>query len=357
MYGKNRQIDEDSHINCDQLNSISSFKNKISFKKHSHKINHIDLQKNLLMTSGDDDLIIIMDLKMVKYVLLYYDIINGTKFSKFLEPLSTRIIYYGYKSFKLYVLDFVREEILFVISLLKEQLTHFEFNNKSNLLLTTQEQNTIIWKLEEKKLNPEYNIKSCYYVIINDSKQQIISCSRYDDINKNNGNNMITIYKYENNTNLEITKENIFVIQFEHEIKLMNFFKNYEYNYLILMSEYSIEIIDLDDKCIKKKRINLFQKENLIKFSYFEPVFTKEIIIGYNNGDVEIFNPWKNQKEIDTYIQNKYNDDLLNKKLIEDIANDEVKHHSSVVQIKMSDFYPLYVSIADEMIIYQIINN
>ena len=153
MYGKNRQIDEDNHINCDQLNSISSFKNKISFKKHSHKINHIDLQKNLLMTSGDDDLIIIMDLKMVKYVLLYYDIINGTKFSKFLEPLSTRIIYYGYKSFKLYVLDFVREEILFVISLLKEQLTHFEFNNKSNLLLTTQEQNTIIWKLKPYYLN------------------------------------------------------------------------------------------------------------------------------------------------------------------------------------------------------------
>ena len=118
---------------------------KILFNKHTGKINHIDLKKNLLMTSGDDDLIIIVDLKIVKYVRILYDIINGTKFSKFLEPLSTRIIYYGYKSFKLFVYDFLREEILIVVNLLKTKLSHFEFNNKSNIFITTQEKDSIIW--------------------------------------------------------------------------------------------------------------------------------------------------------------------------------------------------------------------
>ena len=102
MYGRNFQnYSEEKYINSDQLNTISSFNDKILFKKHAHKINHVDLQKNLLMTSGDDDLIIIVDLNLMKYILIYYDIMNGAKYSKFLESISTRIIYYGYKSFKI----------------------------------------------------------------------------------------------------------------------------------------------------------------------------------------------------------------------------------------------------------------
>ena len=42
------------------------------------------------MNTGDDDLIIIIDLNSTKYVKLFYDILNGTKFSKFLEPLSLK---------------------------------------------------------------------------------------------------------------------------------------------------------------------------------------------------------------------------------------------------------------------------
>ena len=40
------------------------------------------------------------------------------------------MIYYGYKSFKLYVYDYVRKEIIIVVNLFREKLTHFEFNNK-----------------------------------------------------------------------------------------------------------------------------------------------------------------------------------------------------------------------------------
>ena len=186
---------QEQYIHCDQLNTISSFKDKILFKKHTDKINHIDLKKNLLMTSGDDDLIIIIDLNTIKYVRLFYDILNGTKFSKFLEPLSSRIIYYGYKSFRLYVYDFLREQILIVVNLPRRKLTHFEFNNKTNIIITTQEKDSIIWTLEEKKLNPEFNIKNSYYSKIDDCKQNLISYSL--NVNEKKINNVISIYKYE----------------------------------------------------------------------------------------------------------------------------------------------------------------
>lgn len=342
---------EEQYIHCDQLNTISSFNDKILFNKHTGKINHIDLKKNLLMTSGDDDLIIIVDLKIVKYVRILYDIINGTKFSKFLEPLSTRIIYYGYKSFKLFVYDFLREEILIVVNLLKTKLSHFEFNNKSNIIITTQEKDSIIWKLEEKKINPEYNIKNSYYSIINDNKQNIISCARnVNELNKIY--NVISIYKYEIINNLIVVKERDLIINFEGEIKLMNYFKNLEQYFLILMSEFSIEIIDLENNGKKISTINLIQNKDL-KFTYFEPVFTKEIIIGYNKGEIELLNPLKNNKNINLEIEKKYSKDKQIEKLIRDTARNEINHESSVVQIKISDYYPLYVSISDEMIIHQ----
>ena len=346
---------QEQYIHCDQLNTISSFKDKILFKKHTDKINHIDLKKNLLMTSGDDDLIIIIDLNTIKYVRLFYDILNGTKFSKFLEPLSSRIIYYGYKSFRLYVYDFLREQILIVVNLPRRKLTHFEFNNKTNIIITTQEKDSIIWTLEEKKLNPEYNIKNSYYSIIDDNKQNIISWVR--NVNeKNKINNVISIYKYEINNNLIIEKEKDLIVNFEREIKLMNYFKNSEQYLLILMSEFSIEIIDLENNGQNICEINLYQNKDL-NFTCFEPVFTKEIIIGYNNGEVDLLNPFKDNKNIKLVIENKYNKDKQIEKLLRDGVNDEILHESSVIQIKLSDYYPLYVSIADEMIIYQRKNN
>ena len=356
MQDKYSQMEsEDQYIHCDQLNTISSFNDKILLNKHTDKINHIDLKKNLLMTTGDDDLILIIDLKIIKFVKIFYDIINGTKFSKFLEPLSTRIIYYGYKSFKLIVYDFIREEIQIVVNLLRGKLNHFEFNNKSNIIITTQEKDSIVWKINEKKLNPEYNIKNSYYAIINDSKQNIISCAR--NVNeKNKVSNVISIYKYGSTNNLIIIKEKDLITNFEGEIKVMNYFKNYEQYFLILMSEFSIEILDLENNGNIISIINLLKDKDL-KFTYFEPVFTKEIIIGYNNGEVDLLNPLKNEKNIYKEIERKYDKDKQIEKLIKDTENNEVKHEASIVQIKMSDYFPLYVSIADEVIIYQRKNN
>ena len=335
---------EEQRIQCDKINTISLFNDKILFKKHTHRINHIDLKKYLLMTSGDDDLIIILDLNNYKYIQNYYDIINGTKYSKFLEPLSTKIIYYGYKSFKLYIYDYERDEILIVVNLLRENLTHFEYNNKSNIIITTQKNNNIIWQLQEKKLNPEYNIKNSYYAIINDNKQHIISCVKtYNHYNISKINTILSIYKYDINRSLIIAKERDINIEIGYDVKLMDFFKNYERYYLILMSEYSIEIIDLENSDILIANINLIKDKDL-KFTCFEPVFTKEIIVGYNNGEVEILNPLKNEKNIKQEIANKYNEDIKITKIINDIKNDEIKHEKSVAQIKMSDYYPLYVS-------------
>lgn len=356
MYDKNLPYElEEQHIHCDKLNSISSFNDKILFRKHTNKINHIDLKKTLLMTSGDDDLIIIVDLQNFKYIQIYYDIINGTKYSKFLESISTNIIYYGYKSFKLYVYDYVRDEILIVVNLLRENLTHLEYNNKSNILITTQQNNNIVWYLQDKKLNPEYNIKNSYYAIINDNKQHIISCAKtYKNNNISNINSVLSIYKYEIGRILIISKDRDLNLDIEYNIKLMNLFKNYEHYYLILMSDFKIEIIDLDNRENDEiiTNINLLYNKEL-KFTYFEPVFTKEIIVGYNNGDVELINPFKNSKALKTEIENKYKEDMKIKKIITDIEKEEIKHNASVVQIKMSEYYPLYVSIADEMIIYQ----
>ena len=357
MYDNNMPIElEEQHIYCEKLNSISSFNDKILFKKHTHTINHIDLKKNLLMTSGDDDLIIIVDLKNYKYILTFYDIINGTKYSTFLEPLSTKIIYYGYKSFKLYIYDYQKDSILFVVNLLREKLTHFEYNNKSNIIITTQNNNNIVWQLQDKKINPEYNIKNSYYAVINDNKQHIISCAKtYNNNNISKINTILSIYKYDFNRSIIIVKERDLNLEIGYDVKLMDIFKNIERYYLILMSDYTIEIIDLENNDIIINNINLIKDKNL-KFTCFEPVFTKEIIIGYNNGDVEVVNPLKNEKYIKEEIENKYKVDIKIRKIINDIKNDVIKHETSVVQIKMSDYYPLYVSIADEMIIYQLKN-
>lgn len=361
MYSRNYRLPrEEQHIHCDKLNSLSIFNDKILFKKHNHKINHIDLKKNLLMTSGDDDLIIIIDLKILKYIEVYYDIINGTKYSKFLQPLSTNIIYYGYKSFRLYIYDFIKKEILTVVNLLRDDLTHFEYNNKSNLLITTQLNDSIVWQLQDKKLSPEFNIKNSYYSIINDNKQQIISCSKtancFDSLNDKNEYSTIIIYKYDINRILDISKERILNYQFGYDIKSMGFFKNYEGYLLIVMSEFSIEIIDLENNDTKISEINLIKNMNL-KFTCFEPAFTKEIIVGYNNGDVEFYNLLNNDKNIKSRIDNKYNNEQKISKLIEEIKNNEIRHQNSVVQIKISNYYPLYVSISDEIIIYQFKNN
>ena len=357
MYSRNLKLELDEpYIQCDTLKSLSIFKDKILFNKHTHKINHIDLKKNLLMTSGDDDLIIIIDLKILKYIEVYYDIINGTKYSKFLGNLSTNIIYYGYKSFRLYVYDFIKKEILTVVNLLRDNLSHLEYNNKSNILITTQLNDSIVWQIQDKKLSPEYNIKNSYYSIINDNKQQIISCTKTinnsNSINEKNEYSIITIYKYDINRTLHISKEKILNYQFGYDIKAMGFFKNYEGYLLIVMSEFSIEIIDLDNNDNKIADINLKTNKSL-KFTCFEPAFTKEIIVGYNNGDVEIYNLLNDDKNIKNMIVNKYNNEQKISKLIKDIKNNEISHQNSVVQIKLSEYYPLYVSISDEMIIYQ----
>jgi hypothetical protein len=345
---------EEPYLNCQNLESISLFNDKILFKKHTHKINHIDLKKNLLMTSGDDDLIIIIDLKIIKYVLVFYDIINGTKYAKFLEPLTTKMIYYGYKSFKLYVYDYVRKEIIIVVNLLRDNLTHFEYNNKSNIIITTQVNNNILWLLQENKLKPEYKIKNSYYAIINNAKQHILSCAKIDkNYGPKNISTVISIYKYDINRNLLVSKECDLNTEINYNINLMNFYKNCDNYYLIIMSDYVIEILNLDNNGNKIFHINLNQEKD-IKFSYIEPVFTKEIIVGFNDGDIDLMNPFiSDQKKNKNLILNKYKPENEINKLIESIVNNEVRHQTSIVQIKMSDYYPFYVSIADEMIIYQ----
>ena len=358
MNARNNQIEQDKNIYCDKLNSLSSFNDKILFKKHTHKINHIDLLKNLLMTSGDDDLIIIIDLQMLKYALTYYDIINGTRYSKFLEPSSQKIIYYGYKSYKLYIYDYLKDQILYVVNLLRENLYHFEYNIKSNIVITTQEKNNVVWKLNEIKLLPYYNIKDSYYAIINENKQHIISCSK---IYKNNDSSKkysaISIYIYDNNTrNFLVKKDRDLNRDFGFHINMMSFYKNYENYNLILMSDFEIEMINLDNNDSKICLINLRNSSDL-KFTCIEPVFTKEILVGYNNGDVELINPFWEEDKIKKNILRKYDEDRQIMKIIRQIEDNDVRHQNSVVQIKMSDYYPLYVSISDEMIIYQLKDN
>ena len=141
-------------------------------------------------------------------------------------------------------------------------------------------------------------------------------------------------------------------MDFESEIQLMNYFKNSEQYLLILMFEFSIVIIDLENNGQKICEINLYQNKDL-KFTCFEPVFSKEIIIGYNNGEVDILNPFKDNKNIKLIIENNYNKDKQIEKWLREGVNDEIKHESIVVQIKLSDYYSLYVSLRDEIIIYK----
>ena len=341
----------EEHIFCKDLKSISSYKDRIIFKKHTHRINHVDLQKYLLMTSGDDDLIIILDLCQQRYILQYYDIINGTSFCRFLEPItSTRIMYYGNKSFKLFLYEYSRNQILLIVNLLRENLYHLEYNNKSNLLITAQDTKCIVWKLNENNLKPNYEIHESYYAIINDEKRQIVSVSldkkEYED------HSILSLYSYDNNRDLTIIKERDVNVKIKYKVILMKFFRFKEYNFLIVMSDINIDIIKLDDDN-NALHLNLLKNKEL-KFTCFEPTFTEEIILGYNNGTVEILNPSWEKEKIKDLVDEKYKNINNINKMKKEVENNEFRHEESVVQIKLSGYYPLYVSIADEMIIYQL---
>ena len=91
-----------------------------------------------------------------------------------------------------------------------------------------------------------------------------------------------------------------------------------------------------------------------LKFSYFEPTFTEEFIIGYNNGIVEILNPSWEKEKIKIMFDEKYKENTDINNLKKEAEVDGFKHEESVVQIKLSDYYPFYVSIAEELIIYQL---
>jgi len=341
----------EEHIFCKDIKSISSYKDRIIFKKHTHRINHVDLQKYLLMTSGDDDLIIILDLCQQRYILQYYDIINGTSFCRFLEPItSTRIMYYGNKSFKLFLYEYSRNQILLIVNLLRENLYHLEYNNKSNLLITAQDTKCIVWKLNENNLKPNYEIHESYYAIINDEKRQIVSVSldkkEYED------HSILSLYSYDNNRDLTIIKERDVNVKIKYKVILMKFFRFKEYNFLIVMSDINIDIIKLDDDN-NAFHLNLLKNKEL-KFTCFEPTFTEEIILGYNNGTVEILNPSWEKEKIKDLVDEKYKNINDINKMKKEVENNEFRHEERVVQIKLSVYYPLYVSISDEMIIYQL---
>ena len=340
----------EEHILCKDIKSLTSYSDKIVIRKHTHRINHVDLQKYLLMTSGDDDLIIIIDLIQMKYQLQLYDIINGTSFCKFLEPItSSRFIYYGNKSFKLFIYEYSRNQILLIVNLLKENLYHLEYNNKSNLLITTQETNCIVWKMNENNLKEIYKIKNSYYAIFNDEKKQIISASLI-----NNGYNeptILSLYRYDNNRDITIIKDRDVSMKFKSNIKLMNFFRYKEYNFLVVLCDYYLDVIKLEDDT-SGFQLNLRHKE--LKFSYFEPTFTEEFIIGYNNGIVEILNPSWEKEKIKIMFDEKYKENTDINNLKKEAEVDGFKHEESVVQIKLSDYYPFYVSISEELIIYQL---
>lgn len=350
MYNGNIQNTED-HIFCKDIKTLKSFKDKILFRKHTHKINHVDIQKYLLMTSGDDDLIIIIDLFKLKYILQYYDIINGTSFCRFLEPLtSSKIIYYGNKSYKLYVYEYSRKGITLIVNLLRENLYHLEYNNKSNLLITTQASNCIVWKLNENNLKANYKFQNGYYAIINSEKRQIISASLREG---EHGNfSILCLYNYDNNRDLTIIKERDINLKLRYIILLMNFYRYKDYTFLVAMCGTDIDIIKLEDST-KAFHLNLLKNKEL-RFSYFEPTFTEEIILGYNNGIVELLNPSWDKEKIKDLVDDKYKNEIDINQLKKENEKNNPKHEESITQIKLSDYYPFYVSVADEMIIYQL---
>ena len=300
---RGNDLNNEERIYCKDIKSLSTYTDKILFRKHTNKINHVDLQKYLIMTSGDDDLIIIIDLVKQKYALQYYDIINGTSFCRFLEPItSTMIIYYGHRSFKLFIYEYSRGQIVSIINLLREKLYHLEYNKKSNLLITAQKTNCIAWKLNENNLKAIYKISNSYYAIINDEKRQIVSASfrqkEYTDFSA------LSLYNYDSNRDLTIIKDRDVDLKFKSNIELMNFFRFKEYNFLVVMTDYTIDIIKLEDDT-NAFHINLLKNKGL-KFSYLESSFTQELIIGYNNGIVELLNPIWKREEIKELIDDKY---------------------------------------------------
>ena len=354
---RGNNVKEEEKIFCKDLKTVTTFTTKIVLRKHTRKINHVDLKKNLLMTSGDDDLIIIIDLESLNYLFQYYDIINGTSFCRFLDHVSsnstTRIIYYGKKSYKLYIYDYIKNDVLLVVNLLKENLNHMEYNTKSNLLITAQDSKCIVWKLNENNLKAYYQLKDSYYAIINGEKRHIISAS-IKHIN-NIEYSYISIYRYDNNRDLNLVKEHDVPINFDLTINVMNFYKNSEHYFLVIISSKHIKIIKLDEDEI------LFDfdldRNKELNFTYIEPTFNKEIIVGFSNGDVEIIDPFAEDEKIaetKEQIHNKCSKFYDIKSLVKDKAINEPRHEESVVKIKMSDYYPFYVSIADEMIIYQL---
>ena len=350
-----------TRIDCNQLKTISSFQKVIKIHKHSKKINHIDLFENILLSSGDDDLIIIIDLKTKKYINKIYDILNGTQYGYFYRIISgdfeeKSIIYYGYKSYKIIIFDIIKNKPKFEAKIYLCPLIHFEYDIQSGLLITSQkniENFSIIWQSEENGLKPIYKMENCYYCIINNEKSNIFRCNKTEILESTLSNISIYSYKMDNNENYKIEIAKNISKKFKYTILLMNTLKNiYNKNeyYLLLMTENIIEIMNImNENIIRSISLQIFKP---LQFSYCEPVFTHEVLVGFNNGEIELYNPFSNNNKIQENIDEKNDESKRALNVIKYIKNREKNHLDRVVQIKMSIYYPLYVSASDEILIH-----
>lgn len=374
-----------------RISSISKFSDTIVLNQNYHlkPINHVDLCENLLLTSGDDDLINIIDLNKTIIIQKKYDIINGTQNCFFLResPSTPYILYFGQKSSKIILYDYDKKYIMHIVQMFPTKLDHFDYNVKSGLLITSQGGNdSIIWNTEDLTVKPCCVLKGVYYAIVNSSEEEIIQCERKknekEETNssncsvislrkyrtKNSANNnkkgrgfgysnsgrknfnysddnfSLNSFAIDKNSKKEIKKENI-----DYEILQINNYKNFDISYIIIMGKFIIDLLTEN----KNNEIRLSLKDELVSFTYIEPVFTKEIIVGFSNGRVEVFDPINNKEKSQEKIM-KMNEVDKVKDFLEIFDNNKARHIKPVKKIKISEYFPMFVSISEDAIIHQI---
>ena len=150
---------------------------KVTICPHSNIINSIDLYKTLLLSAGEDDKIVLINLRDFSMVNSFYDCLNGVNFAKILN--EDLLLYYGHKTNKL-ILSKHDGSLLYMFEIVYENIQALEVNLNVFKFFTVQKEKIYLFNVDpgNKSINFEYVLSNDSYLAkFNSTGDKMITAS------------------------------------------------------------------------------------------------------------------------------------------------------------------------------------
>lgn len=142
---------------------IGSFYKFDGLMNHNDKINSIDFYTDgyTLLTSGDDDLICIYDIKEKRILYWFYDKVYGIQNAHFTQK-KEEVIYSGKLDYRIILLSCREKKVLFNFYGHKDKVLQIKTNFSKNIFLSSDASfQTFLWNLSSKRCEALFKDTSC----------------------------------------------------------------------------------------------------------------------------------------------------------------------------------------------------